>query len=219
MFTCKIGEIELTFETNKTSFSPLGADKGTLAMLEVANLPQTLTAEDKLLDLGCGYGLVGFYAAKLIPPQNIVMSDISKSCIELAKKNAEQNCVPAGFQPAPKEAEAGFTPAVAVGLGAEPHCNRGVKIIHSDGFTNITDSGFTIILSNPPYHADFKVPKHFIEKGFNRLKIGGVMYMVTKRKDWYKNKLTAIFGGVKVFEIGEYYVFRAEKRGARYANK
>jgi 16S rRNA (guanine1207-N2)-methyltransferase len=91
--------------------------------------------------------------------------------------------------------------------------------VQSDGFNSLTDTDFDVILSNPPYHADFAVPKHFIEKGFNRLKVGGRMYMVTKRKDWYKNKLTAIFGGVKVFEAGEYYVFCAEKRSARYANK
>jgi len=190
MFTCTINEIELTFETNKTSFSPLGVDKGTLAMLEIANLPQTLSEGDKLLDLGCGYGVVGIYAVKIMPQVLCVMSDVSKSCTELAKKNAMLNGV-----------------------------LDNIKIIHSDGFANITDSEFSVILCNPPYHADFKVPKHFIEKGFNRLKVGGVMYMVTKRKDWYKNKLTAIFGGVKVYEIGEYYVFRAEKRSARYANK
>ena len=31
---------------------------------------------------------------------------------------------------------------------------------------------FDWILSNPPYHTDFSVPKRFIEKGFNRLKVG-----------------------------------------------
>lgn len=189
MLTETINEIELTFETHKTSFSPLGIDKGTLAMLRVANLPENLTAHDKLLDLGCGYGVVGIYAAKLVGPQSIVMSDNAKPCVELSKKNAELNGV------------------------------SGIKIIQSDGFNNITDTGFTFILSNPPYHADFSVPKHFIEKGFNRLKIGGKMYMVTKRKDWYKNKLTAIFGGVRVHEIDEYYVFCAEKRTAQYGNK
>jgi len=189
MFTEKISEIKLTFETQKSLFSPLNLDKGTLAMLSVANLPENLTNQDKLLDLGCGYGPVGIYAAKLINPQNIVMSDNNKSCIELSKKNAHTNDT------------------------------NGVKIIQSNGFNNITDTNFTIILSNPPYHADFSVPKHFIEKGFNRLNMGGKMYMVTKRKDWYKNKLTAIFGGVRVYEIDGYYVFCAEKRSARYANK
>lgn len=36
--------------------------------------------------------------------------------------------------------------------------------------------------------------------------------MVTKRLEWYKNKLTSVFGGVKVNEIDGYYVFVAEKR-------
>ena len=95
---------------------------------------------------------------------------------------------------------------------------QGIKVYRSDGFKNIDESDFTIILSNPPYHADFSVPKEFIEKGFNRLTIGGKMYMVTKRKDWYKNKLTAIFGGVRIWEIDGYYVFMSIKKGNSYAN-
>ncbi len=35
--------------------------------------------------------------------------------------------------------------------------------------------------------------------------------MVTKRLDWYKNKLTSVFGGVIVHEINGYYVFVSEK--------
>ena len=42
--------------------------------------------------------------------------------------------------------------------------------------------------------------------------MGGKLIMVTKRLDWYKNKLTSVFGGVKVHEINGYYVFVAEKR-------
>ena len=73
--------------------------------------------------------------------------------------------------------------------------------------------------ANPPYHADFSVPKAFIEKGFNRLQIGGKMVMVTKRKEWYKNKLISIFGGVSITEIDGYYVFISEKRSADYAGQ
>jgi len=185
MFTETISDIELTFETAKTIFSPNNIDKGTLAMLSVVDF----SAEDKLLDLGCGYGIVGIYAAKFMNPQNIVMSDINKKCVELSKKNAQAN-------------------------GAD-----GVKVVLSNGFENIDDKDFTLILSNPPYHADFSIPKHFIEKGFNRLQIGGRFYMVTKRKEWYKNKLIAIFGGVKIHEIDGYFVFQAEKRNASYARR
>ncbi|MCL2840448.1 MAG: methyltransferase [Defluviitaleaceae bacterium] len=177
--------VELSFETASTVFSPQGIDKGTLAMLSLVAFSQG----DKILDLGCGYGVVGIYAAKVIGEENVVMSDISKKCIELSQKNALNNHV------------------------------GNIKIIQSDGFKDLYDKDFTFILSNPPYHADFSIAKHFIEKGFNRLQVGGTMVMVTKRKDWYKNKLQAIFGGVKVREVDSYFVFLAEKRGIHYANK
>jgi len=183
MFTETINDIKLTFDTTGDVFSPLGVDKGTLAMLSLAEI----NSSDKLLDLGCGYGVVGIYAAKIIGEQNVVMSDVDINCVELSKKNADIN-----------------------GVGM-------IKIIHSDGFNNLQDNDFSIILSNPPYHSDFSVPKHFIEKGFNRLKVGGRMLMVTKRKDWYKNKLIAIFGGVKITQVDEYFVFCCEKRSMKYA--
>lgn len=43
--------------------------------------------------------------------------------------------------------------------------------------------------------------------------------MVTKRLDWYKNKLISVFGGVKVQEIQGYYVFTAEKRSVSVRKK
>ena len=184
MITETINGVKLMFNTENSIFSPLGIDKGTLAMLSTIEFTQT----DKVLDLGCGYGVVGIYASKLLGEHNVIMSDVDVSCIDLARKNAEIN-----------------------GVG-------GISVVQSDGFDNIQDADFSLILSNPPYHSDFSVPKHFIEKGFNRLRIGGKMYMVTKRKDWYKNKLTAIFGGVIISEVDEYYVFCSEKRGMRYSN-
>ena len=183
MFTETINNIPLSFQTTKTVFSPTCADKGTLAMLSVIDLSPT----DKLLDLGCGYGIVGIYAAKLIGEQNIVMSDSNKKCIELSKQNAEINGV------------------------------DNVKIVQSDGFKNLDDKDFTLILSNPPYHADFSVPKHFIEKGFNRLIIGGRMLFVVKRLEWYKRKFIAIFGGLKVHqEEAGYFVLEAVKKTRHY---
>jgi len=182
--TESINGVDLVFKTDEAVFSPLNIDKGTLAMLSVAELSNT----DKVLDLGCGYGVVGIYIAKQIGAQNVFMSDVDKMSVELSKINAEFN-----------------------GVGE-------ISVVLSNGFDGINDSDFTMILSNPPYHSDFSVPKHFIEKGFNRLKIGGKMLMVTKRKEWYKNKFIAIFGGVKINEINDYYVFIAEKRDAKYAN-
>ena len=188
MIRDNINGVELVFETAEGIFSPLYLDKGTLAMLSLVSFEHG----DKVLDLGCGYGLVGIYAAKLIGENgngNIYMSDVDEKCVELSGINAGINKL------------------------------EGVNIIHSDGFNNIREKDFSLILSNPPYNSDFAVAKHFIEKGFNRLAIGGRFYMVTKRKDWYKNKFTAVFGGVKIYETEGYFIFCAEKRGTQYANK
>jgi len=184
MIVVTLNDIELIFETSSTVFSPQGIDAGTLAMLSVVDFSPT----DRVLDLGCGYGVVGIYAAKLIGALNVVMSDIDAECVELSRRNTQSN-----------------------GVGE-------IVAVVSDGFDNIDDKDFSIILSNPPYHSDFSVPKRFIEKGFNRLKIGGSFYMVTKRKDWYKNKFISIFGGVNIKEIDGYFVFHSEKRSTQYAN-
>ena len=184
MINTIIKDIPLQFETMSTSFSPGCIDRGTLAMLSIADF----APEDKVLDLGCGYGVVGILTAKLIGTERVFMSDIEQTAVDIALKNAFLNGVP------------------------------GIQAVKSDGFRDITEKDFTVILSNPPYHTDFSVAKHFIEKGFNRLAIGGRMYMVTKRKDWYKNKLTAIFGGTAVHEIDGYYIFCSQKRTSQYSS-
>lgn len=185
MITAEIKNVSLRFETDTSNFSPNSIDVGTLAMLSAVEF----SPDDKILDMGCGYGVVGILAAKLIGQENVTMCDISEKAVKQAKINAELNGVP----------------------------DIDIKI--SDGFSNILDNDFTLILSNPPYHADFSVPKHFIEVGFKKLAVGGKMVMVTKRLDWYKNKLTSIFGGVMVREIDGYYVFISEKRGERVPKK
>lgn len=185
MFQANIKNIDLRFETDPALFSPNSIDKGTLAMLSAIDFQPS----DKVLDLGCGYGVVGILAGKRIGEERVLMCDISELAVEYAKRNAAINGV--------------------------SHIN--VKL--SDGFRNIEEDDFTVILSNPPYHADFSVPKHFIEAGFRKLVMGGRMVMVTKRLDWYKNKFRSIFGGVNVQKINGYYVFIAEKRSQMIKKK
>ncbi len=183
MINTVIKNVSMSFNTADTVFSPKGIDRGTLAMLSVAEFEKS----DKVLDLGCGYGVVGILAAKIIGPQNVWMLDIDPRAVELAQENAGLNGVP------------------------------DVQIIESDGFTSLNEKDFTLILCNPPYHVDFSVPRRFIEKGFNRLGIEDRMYLVTKRKEWYQKKLTAIFGGVRIWEIDGYYVFMSIKKTGTYA--
>lgn len=142
----------------------------------------------QVLDLGCGCGVVGVVAAKICGEANVTLCDIDPKAVETAQSNAWRNGV------------------------------SGVSVVLSDGLKQVDQTGFDLILSNPPYQSDFSVAKAFIEKGFNRLKVGGKLLMVTKRREWYRNKIAAIFGGVRIYEIDGYFVFEAQKRAMSYAN-
>jgi 16S rRNA (guanine1207-N2)-methyltransferase len=176
--------VHLAFQTEAGLFSPQSIDEGTASLL--ANIQ--FHENDKVLDLGCGYGVIGIYAAKRVNPEQVFLVDNDRAAVECAARNAQLN---------------------------------GVESIHiqcSDGFRGLDEKGFTKILCNPPYHADFSVAKHFIEKGFNRMVVGGSMWMVTKREEWYRNKLKSIFGGVRVMRQNAYFVFEAIKNTETYAN-
>ena len=183
MYQALLWNQPLEIETTEGLFSPRGADAGTLSMVSAVELE----SGQKLLDLGCGAGLVGIAAAKVLGEENVWMTDVDPAAVRCAAENAKRNGV------------------------------DNVHLCCGDALDAVDASGFDWILSNPPYHADFSVAKKFIEKGFNRLKLGGKLVMVVKRELWYRNKLTAIFGGVRMQEIGGYFVFTAEKRSERYA--
>lgn len=166
--------------TESSLFSPNYIDKGTITMVSKVEFQ----AGQKILDLGCGYGVIGIYAAHFTGAENVTMVDINPIAVEVAKRNAIYNHL------------------------------EGINIIQSDGLCDIIDHDFDLILSNPPYHADFHVPKNFIERGFHHLKFGGSLIMVTKRYKWYRNKLKSVFGGVRVIEENGYYVFISQKRAS-----
>lgn len=178
-------DLDLTLETSPGLFSPRAVDRGTLAMLSCTDfLPG-----ERILDLGCGYGIVGICAARIAGDHGVVLLDSDPEAVAAAKRNADRNGVP------------------------------GVRVLLSNAFAELEDTGYDWILSNPPYHTDFSIAKTFIEKGFNRLRIGGRMLMVTKRRDWYRNKFIAVFGGVRITESEGYFVFQAEKLQESYAGK
>ncbi len=165
----EFGGMTMHFQTAPGLFSPMHADRGTLAMLETAPLRPGL----RVLDLGCGWGLAGVYAALVCGAENVVMTDVDPRAAEAARLNARLNGVP--------------------------------------------DPAFDLILLNPPYQSDFSVAKKLILKSFNRLEMGGRLFLVVKRRDWYFNKLKSVFGGARVRLADGYFVFEAERRSRSYA--
>lgn len=80
-------DINIVLFTSSSVFSKNKVDKGTDLLIRESRIFNGA----KILDLGCGYGVVGVALSKIHPKSKIVMSDINERALTLAKKNLELN--------------------------------------------------------------------------------------------------------------------------------
>ncbi len=73
------------FYTAKGVFSKDKVDFGTKLLAE----NMKVAAEDEVLDLGCGYGVIGVVAAGLTKEQ-VIMVDVNKRAVRLARMNTKK---------------------------------------------------------------------------------------------------------------------------------
>ncbi|MHA1268723.1 MAG: class I SAM-dependent methyltransferase [Candidatus Helarchaeota archaeon] len=74
-----------TFMTATGIFSYKKIDRGTEILLNSINLPDI--ENPKILDIGCGYGVIGIILADILPNSTVIMIDINRRAINLCKKN------------------------------------------------------------------------------------------------------------------------------------
>lgn len=86
----KIRNADFEFCTSSGVFSKEKIDKGTLILAENMQIAKN----SNVLDIGCGIGVLGIVAAKLFNA-NVVMGDINKRAVMLARKNITLNNVKA----------------------------------------------------------------------------------------------------------------------------
>jgi 16S rRNA (guanine1207-N2)-methyltransferase len=75
------------FETDRGVFSHGAVDRGTRLLLEALEV----RPEDEILDVGCGYGVVGLVAAAQASRGRAVLVDINERAVALALRNARRN--------------------------------------------------------------------------------------------------------------------------------
>ncbi len=78
----------------------------------------------RLLDLGTGSGIIAVTLAAERPDLEIMATDISRPALEIAQKNAENQSV------------------------------NNIQFVYSDWFSELPESKFDLIISNPPYIAE-----------------------------------------------------------------
>ena len=78
---------ELTFRTDAGVFSRGEVDTGTRLLLEA--LPEKMQGD--ILDLGCGWGVIGISIARTWPETRVTLADVNLRALELSRENAEKN--------------------------------------------------------------------------------------------------------------------------------
>ena len=139
------GEI-LQFEVDRGVFSSHGLDPGTALLIE-ALVPER---NARVLDLGCGWGAVGVAAAKAAPQGHVVLTDVNRRAVHLARKNLRRN----GISNAEVRSGPLFEPV--------------------DGET------FDWIASNPPYHIGRPAILQLLREAPSHLTDSGTLLLVGK---------------------------------------
>lgn len=107
---------------------------------------------DRVVDLGCGCGTNGVFAAQQAGKEGrITFVDSNVRAVALADLNARGNGV-AGYQ-----------------------------TVASSRIKGLEEGGFDVVLANPPYYANSAIARLFIERSSELLKAEGRFYLVTKQ--------------------------------------
>jgi 23S rRNA (guanine1835-N2)-methyltransferase len=176
-FQVRVGEgPSLRFLSRPGVFSYGRFDAGARALLESA----LLEPGDRVLDVGCGVGTNGCFAAQRLGPDgSVVFLDSNVRATALAEHNARANGV-ARF---------------------EVRATADV-----DGFP---ERSFDVALSNPPYFAQGSIARRFVERSHALLKPGGRFYLVTRQPKAMGELVVEVFGYAEALLRRGYTVFGA----------
>lgn len=84
-----VDKFDLKFNTDAGVFSKMRVDYGSGVLIKA--MQALVFPKENILDVGCGYGPIGLFAAKFWPDQVVDLVDINQRGLQLAQKNAQLN--------------------------------------------------------------------------------------------------------------------------------
>jgi len=175
---------KLKLYTDSGVFSRERVDYGSQVMIDA--IDPSVFPNEKVLDMGCGYGPVGLSLGKAYPELKIEMVDVNERALDLARKNADENAV------------------------------DNVKIYLSSIYENVEETSFGAVISNPPIRAGKKVVHQIISDAYEHLADEGVLIIVIQKKQGApsaKQKMIDVFGNVERIGLDKgYWVLQASKK-------
>ena len=158
-------------------------DEGGIALAEVVSreLKESGKGAVRLLDMGCGSGLVGLLVAKAAGNVDLVMVDSHSRATEAAQLNAKN-------------------------LGVEAEV-----VLSDAGTPARMDGTFDVFAGNPPYYSDYRIADLFLETAARALKPGGTCYTVCKNAAGLEPVQKKRFGNAEIVKRRGYAVIRSVK--------
>jgi 16S rRNA (guanine1207-N2)-methyltransferase len=141
-----------------------------------------LAAGARVLDLGCGSGVVGFAAALRAPDVRVHALDSMPRAVECARRGAALNGL------------ANYVAEVA------------------DDGRALAPASFDVVLANPPYYSQERIAELFVAAAARVLVVGGRLHVVTKHADWLAERLPVNFADTRVRAIRDYFVVDGVRR-------
>ncbi len=167
------------FTTYSSLFSGEEIDTGTRILLEYIKIP----SEGKVLDIGCGYGVIGIVVAKLNPRLKVYMVDINKLAVKTARLNARKNSVEVN-----------------------------VVVLHGNLYEPVKEMKFNAIYSNPPLTAGKNIVEEIIRGAHDHLEEGGFIQLVlAKGKQYYVQLVEDTYSNVEKKRKKGYLIIIAHK--------
>ena len=164
--THQVAGMTMTLVAGAQTFGEARLDPGTRVLLE--HLP-ALDDHDRLIDLACGNGSIGIFAALRNPQLRIVASDHSASAVASTLLGAQAN-------------------AVAERINA----------VQDDGLSRLADASARLITLNPPFHVGNTVSAQIafklIDEAARVLEDGGQLYCVFNSHLKYRSELARRVG-------------------------
>ena len=158
LLSCYIKNTLFDFYTSPPVFSWREFDKGTIVLAEGMKISKT---DKTLLDLGCGYGLLGIVAAHFNPILHITLIDKSNRAVLLALKNVKKHNLKGRAE-------------VLQGNLYEP-----LSEPRSSGAP--APRTFDVIVCNPPYSAGKEIVNKIIEQAPEYLNKNGSLQIVGRK--------------------------------------
>jgi len=161
-------------------FSHRRVDGGARALLRTA----TVRPGDRVLELGCGSGVVSLAAALRAEGVQVEALDSNVRAVECTRLGAELNGIS----------------NVTVQLNTAEAAAEG----------ELFPDPFDLIFANPPYYSNYRIAEIFARCAAQWIKPEGTALFVTKQSAWYEERLPELFASVAVEPIGNYRVLRCQ---------